>query len=84
MRADITIEPAQMESAAPIIYVSMEDGTVQYCANYRQLNVATMRDSYWISRMQECIEALGKATVFSTLEENSGYWQIKIDDADKD
>lgn len=50
----------------------------------RKLNAVTKRDSHPTPRMDECINLLGKATVFSTLDNNSGHCQIKIEDADKD
>lgn len=34
--------------------------------------------------MDECIDSLREATIVSTLDENSGYWQIDIDEADRD
>ena len=34
--------------------------------------------------MDECIDSLGDAQVFSTLDCNAGYWQIEIEEEDKD
>ncbi len=34
--------------------------------------------------MNECIDWLGNAQVFWTLDANSGYWQIEVDEADRD
>jgi hypothetical protein len=34
--------------------------------------------------MDECIDYLGDATIFSTLDCNSGYWQIPVEPADMD
>ena len=34
-------------------------------------------------RMDECIDSLGDAQFFSTLDCNSGYWQIPVDPADR-
>jgi hypothetical protein len=43
-----------------------------------------VRDSYPLPRMNECIDSLGDAPVFSTLDCNSGYWQIPVDPLDKE
>ena len=40
----------------------------------------TVRDAYPIPRTDECIDSLGDAVIFSTLEYNSGYWQIPMAD----
>jgi len=42
--------------------------------DYRQLNEVTVRDVYQFPRMDDCIDFLGDAKAFSTLECNSGYW----------
>lgn len=34
--------------------------------------------------MNECIDSLGKLKLFSTLDANSGYWQIEVDKNDID
>ena len=33
--------------------------------------------------MEDCIDSLGEATIFSTLDANSGYWQIRMAEQDK-
>lgn len=34
--------------------------------------------------MDECIDSLSDATIFTTLEASCGYWKIEIDEADRD
>lgn len=34
--------------------------------------------------MDECIDSLRDTTIFSTLNDNSGYWQVEIDGVDRD
>ena len=78
------IEEAECEWASPIVFVPKADGTLRFCVDYRRLNAMTVRDSYPIPRMDECIDSLGDARVFSTLDANSGYWQIEVDPNDRD
>ena len=33
--------------------------------------------------MDECIDSLGEATIFATLDANAGYWQVEIDENDR-
>ena len=79
------IEPSTSEWASPVILVPKPDGSLRFCVDYRKLNAVTKRDSYPMPRMDECIDSLGDATLFSTLDCNSGYWQLPIakDDQDK-
>ena len=78
------IEPATTDWASPIVFVPKADGSLRFCVDYRRLNAMTVRDSYPIPRMDECIDSLGSATVFSTLDCNSGYWQIPMAPKDMD
>ena len=72
------------ESAFPVVLVPESDGTMQFFAVYRQINEVTVRDVYPLPRMDNCIDFLGDAKVFSTLDSNSGYWQIPVADEDRD
>lgn len=47
--------------------------------DYRKLNAATHTDSYPLLNIQEILESLAGAKVFTTLNLNSGYWQVKMD-----
>ncbi len=39
--------------------------------------------SYPLPRMDECLESLGEAEFFRTLDCNSGYWQIPLAEGDR-
>ena len=43
----------------------------------------TVKDSYPIPRMDECIDSLGDANVFTTLDAYSGYWQVGLEERDR-
>ena len=78
------ITPSNAEWASPVILVPKPDGSLRFCVDYRKLNSITIRDSYPMPRMDECIDSLGSATVFSTLDCNSGYWQLPVAEQDQD
>ena len=53
------------------------------CVDYRQLNVATVKDAYPLPRIDETLDALSGAQWFSTLDLASGYWQVGLDEEAK-
>ena len=59
-------------------FVPKKDGKLRFCVDYRRLNTMTVKDSYPLPRMDECIDSLGDASVFTTLDAYSGYWQVAI------
>lgn len=46
--------------------------------DYRRLSSVTLSDAYPLARLEDCIDSLGKATVFSTHDCNAGYWQVPV------
>lgn len=78
------MKPAHIEWATPTVFVPKRHETLQFYLDYHKLNAVTAQDSYPLLSMDKCVDLLGKVNVFSTLGPSSGYWQIKIEDADKD
>ena len=72
------IELSISEWAAPVLFVPKKYGRLRFSIDYRKLKLMTIRDSYLIQRMDEYIDSLGNASVFTTLEEYSGYWKVAI------
>ncbi len=44
----------------------------------------SLKDSYSLPRMGECIDSLGAAKFFTALDCNWGFWQIAIREPDQD
>ncbi len=76
------IRPSNSEWASPVVLAPKGDGSLRFCVDYRRLNAATKRDSYPLPRMDDCIDSLGDAQYFTTLDANSGYWQLPMREED--
>ena len=64
--------------------VKKKDGTWRFCINYRKLNAATHLDAYPLPRIDETLDMLTGATYFTTLDLASGYWQVEVEECDKE
>ena len=78
------IESSSSPWASPVVLVTKKDGSIRYCIDYRQLNDITLKDSYPLPHPQDCLEALRESKWFSTLDLQSGYWQIEMDPKDRE
>jgi hypothetical protein len=78
------IEPSESPWSSPVVLVKKKDGSHRFCVDFRQLNSETIRDAYPLPRADEQLEALGNAKYFSSLDLPSGFWQIEMDQNDKE
>jgi hypothetical protein len=84
MLSERVIEPATCEWDSPIVLVPKPDGSLRFFVDYRRLNAITVPDTYPLPRVDECIDSLGEAVVFTTMNCNSGYLQIPVHPEDRD
>jgi hypothetical protein len=78
------IEPASGPWWAPIVLILKPDGSIRFCVDYRKLNDVSVNDSYALPRIDDCLDSLGSARYFTTLDANSGYWKINVAPEDRE
>ena len=77
------IKPSTSEWASTVLLVPKPDGTKRFCVDYRKLNSLTIKGSYPLPKMDECLDSLGDANFFTTLDANCGYWQLNLREEDR-
>ena len=76
------IRPSTSEYAAPVVLVKKKDNSTRFCVDYRLLNKVTRFNSYPLPKINDVINNLHGACIFSTLDMRSGYFQVEMDPAD--
>ena len=68
---------------APAVFVWKKTGEIRLCVDYRELNKKTVKDAYPLPRPDEVQDRLAGSTVFSTLDLQSGTWQLPVNPNDQ-
>lgn len=63
---------------SPIVVVPKKNERIRVCIDFTRLNEAVRREYHPLPTTEETLSELGSANVFSKLDANCGYWQMRL------
>jgi hypothetical protein len=72
------IRPSYSEFGSPILFVRKADGSLRLCIDYRGLNEVTLKDAYPLPRVDDTLDELKDAMLYTHLDLAYGFWQVRV------
>ena len=69
--------------ASAVVLVRKKDGSLRFCIDLRHLNKRIIKDAYSLPRIEETLDCLNGAKIFTSLDLKSGYWQVEMEEESK-
>ena len=69
--------------ASAVVLVRKKYGSLRFCIDLHKLNARTIKDAYSLPHIDETLDCLGGATIFTSLDLRSGYWQVEMEEDSK-
>lgn len=72
--------PCTSEFASAVVVAKKKSGKSQICIDYRRINKVIVRDFYPLLMIDDQLDRLQAATIFSTLDLKNGFFHVAIEE----
>ncbi|XP_075479405.1 uncharacterized protein LOC142520288 [Primulina tabacum] len=76
------IRPSSSPWGAPVLFLKKKDGSLRLCIDYKEINKVMIKNKYPLLRIDDLFDKLQGVTVFSNIDLRSGYYKLKVREAD--
>lgn len=77
------IEPCTSDYSSQVLLVKKKDGTQRLVIDYRKINRIILKDRYPIPLIEDQLDKLQEARVFSTLDLRNGFFHVKVEESSR-
>jgi hypothetical protein len=72
------IHPNSSPWGVSVLFVKKKDGSMRMFIDYRELNKVTMKNRYPLPRIDDLLDQLQGACIFSKIDLRLGYYQVRV------
>ncbi|XP_024877102.1 uncharacterized protein LOC112457984, partial [Temnothorax curvispinosus] len=75
---DGIIKPSRSPYSSAVVLVKKKDGTYRVCIDYRPINKKIIRGQFPTPLIEDCIDDLASARVFSVIDLKNGFFHVPV------
>jgi len=77
------IRQSSLPYAAPCLFVKKSDGGLRFCIDYRDINSKTVKNRYPLPLIQETLDLLAGARIYTKLDVRGAYNLVRVKEGDE-
>ncbi|GFV77912.1 hypothetical protein TNCV_661 [Trichonephila clavipes] len=74
------VEPCSSPYASQVVVVKKKDGKSRVCIDYRRLNRKLIKDNYPVPLIDDILDCLQNAKIFTTLDLKNGFFHVAVNE----